>query len=118
VPYIAEHEKWCTEFYKGGVMAENEPKKIKVYYSPTCRHCDEVLSRVKDGKVETDLQEDVEIQLLDVTSDVDLTEIQSEELDSVPSAKMDGKTCKLLISEVDDKLLIKCRDDKEAPDAE
>lgn len=99
-------------------MAGNEPKKIKVYYSPICPHCDEVLSRVKDGKVETDLQEYVEIQLLDVTSDVDLTEIQSEELDSVPTAKMDGKTCKLLISEVDDKLLIKCHDDKEVPNAE
>lgn len=91
---------------KGEAMPDK--KVIKVYHSPHCDSCHQVADLLGKGRFESNIKGDVPVDLIDVTSEEGFREIGEADLDSVPAAKYDGKTCKLGIDEEQQVVVIEC----------
>lgn len=93
---------------KGEAMPSEGKKAIKVYHSPHCNSCHQVADLLGKGRFESNIKGDVPVDLVDVTSEEGFREIGEANLDSVPAAKYDGKTCKLGIDEEQQIVVIEC----------
>lgn len=101
--------KCVPEFFrrqKGEAMPDK--KVIKVYHSPHCGSCHQVAELLGKGRFESNIKGDVPVDLVDVTSEEGFREIGEADIDSVPSAKYNGKTCKLGIDEEQQLVVIEC----------
>ena len=91
------------------------PKEsIKVYHSPHCDPCHEVMGLLNQGRFESNIDPDTEIDIIDVTSEEGFQEVAADGVDSVPSAKYKGKTCKLSIDREQEVVVIECEGEKGA----
>lgn len=86
-------------------MAAKE--KIKVFYSPACGHCKDIVDKIQAGNVVVEGNEGTEVQLIDADQS-DVRELISEGIALVPTARYKGKTCKLLIDDIAGKAIIQC----------
>ncbi|MDD5547085.1 MAG: thioredoxin family protein [Candidatus Omnitrophica bacterium] len=107
---LLEKMNTCVpEFYKqrkGEAMSEK--KVIKVYHSPHCDSCHQAVDLLNKGRFESNIEGDVPVDLIDVTSDEGFREIGEAGVDAVPTAKYNGKTCKLGIDEEQQVVVITC----------
>lgn len=91
-----------------GAMDEAEKKKVvKVFQSTYCEPCHEIVDLIKEGKYIIDV-EDAEVQVIDVTSEEGFPELEKEDVDALPSAKYEGKTCRLGINREEGIVTIDC----------
>ncbi len=93
---------------KGEAMPSEGKKAIKVYHSPHCESCHQVADLLTKGKFESNIKGDVPVDLIDVTSEEGFKEIGKEGVDSVPTARYDGKVCKLGVDEELGVVVIEC----------
>lgn len=111
-------QECMPEFFrqkKEGSMPGKEP--IKVYHAPACGPCHEVVDLLNQGRFESNVGENVDIDLIDVASEEGFKEVEKADIDSVPSAKYKGKTCKLSIDRAQQMVVIEC-EEGEKPKAE
>ena len=83
-------------------------KVLKIYVAEGCKPCDEIKDLAEKGKMLTNVDPETDIHLIDVTSDEGFPEIEKEQLTGVPTARFEGKTCKLQIDEETKTLIIDC----------
>lgn len=86
-------------------MADKEA--IKVFYSPNCGHCKDVIDMIQSGKVVSEGNDGTEVKLIN-TDEGDIEDLIKEGIAVVPTARYKGKTCKLLVDDVAGKVVIQC----------
>ena len=118
-PELLKKMRECMpEFFrqmKEGAMPGKEP--IKVYHSPACGPCHEITNLLNQGRFEANTGENTDVDLIDVTSEEGFKEVEAGAIDSVPSAKYKGKSCKLSIDREQQMVIIEC-DEADKPKAE
>ncbi len=119
VPQYFEKLNVERKLQKGEAMPNEGKKAIKVYHSPHCESCHQIADLLTKGKFESNIKGDVPVDLIDVTSEEGFKEIGKEGVDSVPTARYDGKVCKLGVDEKLGVVVIECdvplEDQAEAP---
>lgn len=83
-------------------------EKVRVFVGQGCAPCGPVKELIQQGRVETDIP-DVEIEVIDVTTDEGFALIEQEDLDRVPQAKYGDQFCQLEIDHESRTVLIKCQ---------
>lgn len=96
------------EFFRKHKEGQMPKEPIKVYHSPHCGPCHEVVDLLNQGRFESDIEQGTDIDLIDVTSDEGFREVAASGVDSVPSAKYKGKACKLKIDRDQQVVIIEC----------
>lgn len=86
-----------------------EPKVVKVFHSTYCESCHEIVEMIEGGKYVLDI-EGAEVEVVNVTSEEGFPELAKEDVDAIPSAKFEGKTCRLSINREEGVVLIDCKD--------
>ncbi|MBA7677808.1 hypothetical protein ES703_86072 [subsurface metagenome] len=86
-----------------------EKKVVKVFQSTHCEPCHEIVGLINEGKYILDI-EDAEVQVIDVTSEEGFPELEKEDVDALPSAKYEGKTCRLGINREEGIVTIDCKE--------
>ncbi|MDD3102431.1 MAG: hypothetical protein PHE59_04795 [Patescibacteria group bacterium] len=84
-----------------------EKEKVRVFVGNGCAPCGPVKELIRQGRVETDI--DAEIEVIDVTTDEGFELIEKEDLDRVPQAKYAGRFCLLEVDHESRTVLIKCQ---------
>ena len=89
----------------------SEDNVIKVYHSPHCQPCHEIMELLNKGRFESNIEGDVPIDLVDVTSEEGFKELHAAGVDvsSIPAARYKGQTCKLGIDEDQQVVVIECK---------
>ena len=87
-------------------------KLIKVFYSSDCQPCRDVMDRIKNGRFASDLGEGTSVDIIDISTDEGFAQIEKEELEKVPSAKHEGKFCKIHIDEDLDAVMFTCTEEE------
>ena len=88
-------------------------KLIKVYHSPTCTPCHETISRLGKGRFASNMGDDVSVEIIDISTEEGFKEIESQGLERIPTAKYEGKTCKIQIDEELDAVFFNCEGSEE-----
>lgn len=83
-------------------------KLIKVYHSPTCTPCYETISRLEKGRFTSNMGDDISVELIDISTEQGFKEVESQGLEKIPTAKYEGKTCKIQIDEELDAVFFNC----------
>ncbi len=91
-------------------------KVLKIFVAEGCGSCKEVAELAEKGKMLTNVAPETEIHLIDVTTDEGFPEVEAEQLNGVPVAKYEGRTCKLSIDEESHTLIIDCAQEKSKAD--
>lgn len=91
-------------------------KVIKVFHSGDCTPCEEVTSKIKNGRFASDLGEGIAVDLIDITTPEGFEQIEAENLDRVPTAKFEGKTCKIHIDPELDAVMFTCKEEESEPE--
>ncbi len=92
-------------------------KVIKVFHSGECTPCEEVTSRIKNGRFASDLGEGTAVDLIDITTEEGFAQIEAEKLDRVPVARYEGKTCKIHIDPDLDAVMFTCNEEEPEKEA-
>ncbi len=92
------------------------PKILKIFIAEGCDPCKEISELAKAGKMLTNVDQDTDIQIIDILSDEGFPEIAKENLDEIPTAKYDGRTCKFQIDDETKTLIIDCSEEKPKDD--
>jgi len=100
------------EFFRKQKEGHMPKEPIKVYHSPHCGPCHEVVDLLNQGRFESNIEQDADIDLIDVTSEEGFQEVADSGVDSVPSAKYKGKACKLKIDRDQQVVVIECGEEK------
>jgi len=87
-------------------------KVIKVFHSGDCTPCQEVTDRIKNGRFASDLGDGTVVDLIDITTEEGFNQIESEKLEVVPSAKYEGKFCKIHIDPDMDAVMLTCNEEE------
>lgn len=103
-----ENEKVIAEVAEVAEEA-TERKVVKVFQSTYCESCHEIVDMINNGKYVLDV-EGAEVEVVDVTSEEGFPELAKEDVDAIPSAKFEGKTCRLSINREDGVVLIDCQE--------
>ncbi|MFA5376681.1 MAG: hypothetical protein WC455_13115 [Dehalococcoidia bacterium] len=112
---LMEAMRTCMpEFFRKHKEGHMPKESIKVYHSPHCDPCHEVMGLLNQGRFESNIDPDTEIDIIDVTSEEGFQEVAADGVDSVPSAKYKGKTCKLSIDREQEVVVIECEGEKGA----
>ena len=82
------------------------------------RPCHEVVDRVKNGRFASDLEGDVGVNLVDISTDEGFAEVEKQNLEKVPTARHEAKTCQIHIDEELDAVMFTCTEEENAPDVE
>ena len=96
-----------TEEAKETTEETTKKKVVKVFQSTHCEPCHEIVDMINKGKYILDV-EDAEVQVIDVTSEEGFPELEKEDVDALPSAKYEGKTCRLGINREEGIVTIDC----------
>jgi hypothetical protein len=88
-------------------------KAIQLFVGEGCKPCGDMKEMVTNGRFESNIPGDVGLDLIDVTSEEGFPYIESEKLTQVPTAKYDGKVCKLEIDTEEQILVITCPGEEE-----
>lgn len=92
------------------VVEEAEERKVvKVFQSEHCDPCHEIVEMINEGKYAIDI-EDAVAKIIDVGTEEGFPEVEKEDVDALPSAKYEGKTCHLSIDREEGIVLINCKD--------
>ena len=86
-----------------------EKKVVKVFQSKHCDSCHEIVGMIEERKYVLDI-EGAEVKVIDVTSEEGFPELEKEDVGGIPSAKFEGKTCRLSINREEGVVLIDCKD--------
>lgn len=99
------------QFFEQGEQEVKEDKVIKVYHSPHCQPCLEITELLNKGRFESNIEGDVPIDLVDVTSEEGFKELHAAGVDvsSIPTARYQGQTCKLGVDEDQQVVVIECK---------
>jgi glutaredoxin len=84
-------------------------KLIKVYTAEHCRGCKEVSNLLSSGQFESNI-EDASVDLIDIETEEGFKEVAKEGLTGVPSAKYNGKSCKIQIDETNEIVILTCEE--------
>lgn len=71
-------------------------KVVKVFVGEHCGPCSEVKQLLRDGRFEGDIGEDIQVDLVDIETEDGFKQL-TDEVDKIPSAFYDGKSCKISI---------------------
>ena len=93
-------------------------KVIDLYYASECSPCKEVVDRVKNGRFASDLGEGTAVNLVDISTEEGFTEVEKKNLEKVPTAIHEAKTCQIHIDEDLDAVMFTCNDEEPAVPAE
>lgn len=93
------------------------PKKvIDLYYASECSPCKEVVDRVKNGRFASDLGEGTSVNLVDISTEEGFTEVEKKNLEKVPTAIHEAKTCQIHIDEELDAVIFTCNEEEKVED--
>lgn len=90
-------------------------KVIRVFHSSDCTPCNDVVDRIKKGRFASDLGEGISVDLVDISTEEGFEQIEKENLDRVPVAKYEGKTCQIHIDEELDAVMLTCNEENQEP---
>jgi hypothetical protein len=93
-------------------------KVIDLYYSSDCEPCHDVVDRVKNGRFASDLEGDVGVNLVDISTEEGFAEVEKQNLEKVPTARHEAKTCQIHIDEDLDAVMFTCTEEGNAPEEE
>jgi hypothetical protein len=93
-------------------------KVIDLYYSSDCAPCHDVVDRVKNGRFASDLEGDVGVNLVDISTDEGFAEVEKQNLEKVPTARHEAKTCQIHIDEELDAVMFTCTEEEKTPEEE
>ena len=88
-------------------------KTIRFFTSPHCEPCHELMDLINKGRFESNVAEEIALDVIDITSAEGFPEIEKEGLDSVPVAKYEGRSCKIRIDEDAQVVLFICEGEEE-----
>lgn len=91
------------------------PKAIKVYASQHCGPCREVTELLSKGRFESNISADTGVDVVDVESEEGYKALENENIGAVPTAKYNGKTCKLEIDREEMVVVITCPETEDSP---
>ena len=84
--------------------------KIRVFVAENCQPCIPIKELIKEGKI------DVEVEMIDITSEQGFEYIKHLGLDGVPAAYDGSNPCRMQINEEDGILNIICPGDGKPPE--
>jgi c-di-GMP-binding flagellar brake protein YcgR len=92
-------------------------KVIDLYYASECSPCKEVVDRVKNGRFASDLGEGTSVNLVDISTEEGFTEVEKKNLEKVPTAIHEAKTCQIHIDEELDAVMFTCNEEETKAEA-
>jgi c-di-GMP-binding flagellar brake protein YcgR len=92
-------------------------KVIDLYYSSDCTPCEDVVQRVKNGRFASDLGEGTSVNLVDISTEEGFTEVENKNLEKVPTAIHEAKTCQIHIDEELDAVMFTCNEEETKAEA-
>lgn len=95
-------------------------KEILLFKASECEPCREIDEFIKNGRFESDLEGEIGVRIVDITSEEGFAELQLHpDIEAIPSAKHGNKLCRISIDHEDGVVIFTCEGEaKGTPSAE